>query len=315
VQEGLSELKKSKKLEKSTINKILFVLSEEKFLKDVIQLLEEVEYEITTKVDVVATSDLKSEFVANKINALLGLLEKIQEISNEYPLIEINRPIPFYDYMVQIQFEAPSEIQTSDDFVNYLVKEGWKSEKIEPQISWIRMEMDKVIDSEVYMRCLSCTSVLIIITIQRIISENKRILTEKYDILEDPPFIISREQQKVINKTPKTFEEVFYNIDFVNPCIDILKELKSPFVDTDYNYIGKLKGIYCIWIEELTKQGIIKGYSERKIYASLIPTKIKGFSIDESMFGKYHKRAENYRLDIKSKISIIKLSQVSQKEN
>jgi len=114
-------------------------------------------------------------------------------------------------------------------------------------------------------------------------------------------------------ETPKTFDELFYNTDLVKPCIDILKELDPPLIDTDYNYIGKLKGVFCVWINEMQRQGIVKHYSDRKIFASLIPTKIKHFSIDESMFGKYQSKAEDlYRTDIKTKVSKIKLSQNSQ---
>lgn len=120
------------------------------------------------------------------------------------------------------------------------------------------------------------------------------------------------ENTKETEDTPKTFEELFYNTDLVAPSIDILKELDPPLIDTDCNYIGKLKGIVCVWIEELQRQGIIKHYSDRKIFATLIPQKIKRFSIDESMFGKYHSKAENnYRTDIKTKVSKIKLSQNS----
>lgn len=120
------------------------------------------------------------------------------------------------------------------------------------------------------------------------------------------------ESAKETNESPKTFEELFYNTDLVEPSIDILKELDPPLIDTDCNYIGKLKGIVCVWIDELQRQGIVKHYSDRKIFASLIPQKIKRFSIDESMFGKYQTRAEsNYRTDIKAKVSKIKLSQNS----
>jgi len=115
-------------------------------------------------------------------------------------------------------------------------------------------------------------------------------------------------------ETPKTFDELFYKTELVTPCIDVLKELDPPLIDTDYNYIGNLKGIICVWIKELQRQGIIKHYSDRKIFATLISQKIKRFSIDESMFGKYQKKAEeNYRTDIKTKVSKIKLSQNSQK--
>src|SRR5690606_7724122 len=46
-----------------------------------------------------------------------------------------------------------------------------------------------------------------------------------------------------LDEAPKTFEELFYNTDLVTPSIDILKELDPPLIDTDCNYIGKLKGI------------------------------------------------------------------------
>lgn len=119
-------------------------------------------------------------------------------------------------------------------------------------------------------------------------------------------------KQKPEKETPKTFEELFYNTDLVTPCIDILKELDPPLIDTDCNYIGKLKGVFCVWIDEMQRQGIVKHYSDRKIFASLIRQKIKRFSIDESMFGKYQNKAENlYRTDIKTKVSKIKLSQNS----
>lgn len=121
------------------------------------------------------------------------------------------------------------------------------------------------------------------------------------------------EKPKPEKEAPKTFDELFYNIELVQKSIDVLKEIEPPLIDSDYNYIGKLKGIICVWIDELQRQAIVKHYSDRKIFASLIPQKIKRFSIDESMFGKYHTKAEdNYRTDIKTKVSKIKLSQNSQ---
>lgn len=114
--------------------------------------------------------------------------------------------------------------------------------------------------------------------------------------------------------TPKTFEELFYDADFISPCIDILKNVEPPLIDTECNYIGKLKGAFCVWIDEMQRQGIVKHFSDRKIFASLLPQKIKRFSIDESMFGKHQSKAENqYRTDIKTLLSQIKLSQNSQK--
>jgi len=125
-------------------------------------------------------------------------------------------------------------------------------------------------------------------------------------------------EKKLEQETPKTFDELFYNADLVTPCVDILKELDPPLIDTDCNYIGRLKGIICVWIDEMQRQGIVKSNypEERKLLASLIPQKIKRFSIDESMFGKYQSKAENlYRTDIMTKVSNINLSQNSHKES
>lgn len=119
------------------------------------------------------------------------------------------------------------------------------------------------------------------------------------------------DKQKPEQETPKIFDELFYNTDLVKPCIDILKDLDPPLIDTDYNFIGRLKGVVCVWIDEMQRQGIVKSNypKERKLFASLIPTKIKRFSIDESMFGKHQRKAEElYRTDIKTKLSKIKLS-------
>jgi hypothetical protein len=114
-------------------------------------------------------------------------------------------------------------------------------------------------------------------------------------------------------EAPQTFEELFHDPNFIFACIDILKKVEPPLIDTECNYIGKLKGGICVWIDEMERQGFVKHFSDRKIYASLLPQRIKRFSIDESMFGKTQKRAEEkYREDLKTLLSQIKLSQYSQ---
>lgn len=121
------------------------------------------------------------------------------------------------------------------------------------------------------------------------------------------------DETKKENDNPKTFEELFYNPDLVMPCIDVLKELDPPLIDIDCNFIGKSKGAICVWIDELQRQGIVKSISDRKILVSLIEKKIKQFTIHDSMFNKYHVRAEKqYKTEIRSMVSKIKLSQDSQ---
>jgi hypothetical protein len=120
--------------------------------------------------------------------------------------------------------------------------------------------------------------------------------------------------RKSKQEQPITFDDLFIDVSLVSVCIDILKEVTPPLIDTECNYIGKSKGAFCVWINELTRQGLVKHYSDRKIYASLLPQRIGRFNIDESMFGKHHEKAENqYRTDIKTLVSKVKLSQISQK--
>ena len=114
-------------------------------------------------------------------------------------------------------------------------------------------------------------------------------------------------------EAPISFDELFYDANFISPCIDILKVVDPPLLDAECNYIGKLKGAFCVWIDEMQRQGIVKHFSNREIYTSLLPQRIKRFSIDESMFGKPQPKAEeNYRTDMKTLLSQIKLSQYSQ---
>lgn len=135
-----------------------------------------------------------------------------------------------------------------------------------------------------------------------------------FSLTPSEPQQIKNQKFKDTDILPETFEELFYNSYLVKPCIDILKDLNPPLIDLDYNFIGKSKGAICVWIDELQRQGIVKSNypKERKLFADLIPKIIKRFSIDESMFGKYHHKAEEqYRNDIKTLISQTKLSQNS----
>jgi hypothetical protein len=145
------------------------------------------------------------------------------------------------------------------------------------------------------------------ISLNEFINQCNRLL--KYDIKN-----ISSIEKTNIEAQPTSFDELFYETEHIENFIDILKDVEPSLIDTDCNFIGKSKGAICVWIDELQVQGFVKRYSDRKIFAELITQKIKRFSIDESMFGKRHKTAENkYRQDFKTLISKIKLSQNSQK--
>jgi hypothetical protein len=140
-----------------------------------------------------------------------------------------------------------------------------------------------------------------------------------YDWVKSFPIVTTQQTEtKEEQETPETFESLFYNKNLVNPCINILKEIEPPLIDNDCNFLGRVKSGILIWIDEMQRQAVIKkGYpQERKLLALLIPLKIKGFAIDESMFSKNSVRAERqYRTDIKAMVSELKLSQNSQTES
>ena len=79
-----------------------------------------------------------------------------------------------------------------------------------------------------------------------------------WELLNEGEQTQQAEKSKPELKAPKTFDELFYNTELVQPSIDILREIEPPLIDTNYNYIGKLKGIICVWIDELQRQGIVK---------------------------------------------------------
>jgi hypothetical protein len=146
------------------------------------------------------------------------------------------------------------------------------------------------------------------------LTENKRLK----DYLEAVVNNYSKQGKVQVNidlREPESFEELFNAgfkpMDFV----DILKDTKPALIDSERNYIGKLKGAICVWYEELVTQSIVKRCRD-EILPALIAEAIKGWSIDESMFGKHQKRAEEkYRPDIKALVSKKKLSLSAQKES
>jgi len=108
---------------------------------------------------------------------------------------------------------------------------------------------------------------------------------------------------------PKKFEEIFYDVNLMQSCIDVLKQVEPPLIDSDCNFIGKPKGAICVWIDEMQRQAIIKHFSDRKQLAILISDKIKNFSINDRMFDNHHSTAERqYRDDFKALISKNKIS-------
>lgn len=123
-------------------------------------------------------------------------------------------------------------------------------------------------------------------------------------------FNATPQSKKLIEiETPKTFEELFHNPEDAELCLKILNELKPPVIDTLYNYIGKAKGVFPLWISILKThkpKPLIKPFKD-SVYKDLLNQKIKGLNLtkDASEFRKTYARLEknNIKLDIKTLLS------------
>jgi hypothetical protein len=97
------------------------------------------------------------------------------------------------------------------------------------------------------------------------------------------------------NTEPHKLEDLFYNPKHAEECLNILKELPKPVLDSSNNYIGKNKGIFPLWIEVLQqhKPGLIKPFHEL-IYKDVLNATISGLKLskDASEFRKHYKMLE-----------------------
>jgi hypothetical protein len=110
------------------------------------------------------------------------------------------------------------------------------------------------------------------------------------------PYQKFEENNEIKNSNHISFEEMFYDVSNAEPCLNILKNLDEPFIDADFNYIGKNKGIFPLWIQEMKSHSkpLIKHLPDI-IYKDLLNSKIKGLNLskDASEFRKDYKRLLN----------------------
>ncbi len=112
---------------------------------------------------------------------------------------------------------------------------------------------------------------------------------------------------------PHTINEIFYNESNAEPCLSILMNLDEPFIDADWNYIGKNKGIFPLWIKEMKRHSpkpLVKHFPDF-VYKDLLNSKIKGLNLskDASEFRKDYKRLEINKIGIQIKTILSQLSQ------
>jgi hypothetical protein len=118
---------------------------------------------------------------------------------------------------------------------------------------------------------------------------------------------------KAEQETPKIFEELFYNPEHAEPCLQILSELEPPVIDAINNYIGKAKGIFPLWVKVLKNhkpQPLMKHFKDT-VYKDLLNKKVKGLNLtkDASEFRKEYKRLETNKIELDIKTILSQYSQ------
>ncbi len=111
-----------------------------------------------------------------------------------------------------------------------------------------------------------------------------------------------------------TLEEMFENAKYAEVCLDILRKLPKPVLDSANNYIGKNKGIFPLWIKILQQHKplpLIKPLKDIE-YKDILNATIHGLKLtdDASEFRKDYKRlaTDNVELDMRAILSQISQS-------
>lgn len=122
-----------------------------------------------------------------------------------------------------------------------------------------------------------------------------------------------RVELKIEELNPLKFEELFFNPEHAEVCLDILKELQPPVIDATNNYIGKAKGVFPLWIKVLknhTPKPIMKHFKDT-VYKDLLNSKVNGLKLtkDASEFRKQYKRLENNKIELDIKAILSQFSQ------
>lgn len=114
-------------------------------------------------------------------------------------------------------------------------------------------------------------------------------------------------------KASPTLENLFYDVSILDACVQVLREVDPPVIDNNCKYIGNTKGAFCIWIDELRKNGIIKK-DTRNTYTTALNSYFSDLRLEETTFSKVAKKGETqYRKPFTSRFFKLKQSQSSRK--
>ncbi|HEX2847353.1 MAG TPA: hypothetical protein VHN59_12450 [Chitinophagaceae bacterium] len=123
--------------------------------------------------------------------------------------------------------------------------------------------------------------------------------------------VLKKGGQKMIAKEEEitNFDKLFDDPEITQQCYKLL--IDENIIDDNFNYRGKLKSFFCVWIRKLDQARLI-GHKPDSIFNDLINKKIKGLDLTLAMWRKSAKKATDlYNTRFHSPIS--QLSRYSQK--
>jgi hypothetical protein len=256
LKEDFKYLQESGGIEKSLLKKYNFICSEEHFSKSVHLLLREIESEINKKVNIVAEVNLKSEFLFSSIQKLSELVEKIEQLSEQYPKINLDKlqdKSKLFLKNLNLDITKPSNIATSDDIIDELVVLGKKMSDVQVTKN-ILNELSDVESSDIYMNCLFRASTETTNTISRIILENQHLLSANFNFSGGVPYLISKEHPPIIETKfdilkNKLIENGFFELEKVKilsdesrqKLISLISENKMPYGIAMFEFLGFLE--------------------------------------------------------------------------
>ena len=133
--------------------------------------------------------------------------------------------------------------------------------------------------------------------LQELITELSEELTFFKEISSTGKKVIRRSHS--VQAVPSEFKELFNNPLDAEPCLDILRQIDPPFIDSSNNCIRRNKGIYGVWLEVLISKGTIKKLSRVQI-AKVLNATINNLDISadaKELNGKY-KTVQDFKEDI-----------------
>ncbi len=147
-----------------------------------------------------------------------------------------------------------------------------------------------------------------------------RSLKERLEKLQKGKVTIKLKPEKKI-KTKiapqvESFEELFSNIEFADPCLKMLMDLEKPVINSDNHYIGNNKGVFPLWVKLLIKNSKMRKLSDIT-FSYILNKKIKNLNLqnDGREFRHNYSRLEKDSVENQLLKAIKKLPNLPKTEN